>query len=87
MLGRMTPASKSSLIIFFYFILLGERISVWLHIWGLGPLNQGDTMIMFPSRGWKLMRLVKDMMLLVGSLYPLYMTHTCNTMNQYRGFH
>ena len=24
---------------------------------------------------------------LVGSLYRLYMTHTCNTMNQYRGFY
>jgi hypothetical protein len=29
----------------------------------------------------------QDTMLLAGSLYPLYMTHTCNTTSQYRGFY
>ena len=29
----------------------------------------------------------QDTILLAGSLYPLYMTHTCNTTGQYRGFY
>jgi len=44
---------------FFNLILLGKRISIWVHIRWLGPWDQRDIMIMFIPKGWRLFRFVK----------------------------
>jgi len=64
---------KEFLDVFFNFILLGERISIWLHIRRLCPWDQSDGMIMFPSRGWKLFRFFKYMLVLIQDLLHVKM--------------